>query len=183
MDLDEDGKTRVIEHGNPPLMLLRGQTPVPIERASLTLEAWKDRVIHYSEFDTQLGDRIVFFSDGVSQSGPGPRRPAAGLGQRSGDGFLAAADRRRTGDFGAANCRAHLVAEALLNDGRAGQGRHHLRRRFITASPARLLVITGPPFNRERDGELAEMAQPSMAGRPFAAAPRRALSPGCCAAL
>ena len=61
VDLDEDGKTRVIEHGNPPLILLRGQTPVPIERASLTLETWKDRVIHYSEFDTQLGDRIVFF--------------------------------------------------------------------------------------------------------------------------
>ena len=80
VDMDDDGKTRVIEHGNPPLVLLRGQTPMPLERASLTLEAWKDRVIQYSEFDTQLGDRIVFFSDGVSQSGLGRSGLALGLG-------------------------------------------------------------------------------------------------------
>jgi hypothetical protein len=71
VDLDEDGKTRVIEHGNPPLTLFRGRTEVPLERLSLTLENWKDRVIYYSEFDTQLDDRIVFYSDGVSQSGLG----------------------------------------------------------------------------------------------------------------
>ena len=37
VDLDEDGRTRVIEHGNPPLVLLRGRAPVALERASLTL--------------------------------------------------------------------------------------------------------------------------------------------------
>jgi hypothetical protein len=51
-----------------------------------------------------------------------------------------------------------LVAEALTNDGRAVKdditcGAIYYHR------PRRLLVITGPPFSQERDGELAELVQ------------------------
>ncbi len=157
VDLDSDGKTRVIEHGNPPLILLRGQAPVPIERASLTLETWKDRVIHYSEFDTQLGDRIVFFSDGVSQSGLGRAGLPLGWGSERVTDFL----RRQIAaenEISSRELSRKLVAEALANDGRAAKdditcGAIYYRR------PRRLLVITGPPFSKERDGELAELAQ------------------------
>ncbi len=157
VDLDEDGKTRVIEHGNPPLVLLRGQTPVPIERASLTLETWKDRVIHYSEFDTQLGDRIVFFSDGVSQSGLGRVGLPLGWGQDRVTDFLQRQISAEN-EISSRELSRNLVAEALLNDGRAAKdditcGAIYYRR------PRRLLVITGPPFSKERDGELAELVQ------------------------
>jgi Stage II sporulation protein E (SpoIIE) len=157
VDLDEDGKTRVIEHGNPPLVLLRGLAPVPVERASLTLEKWKDRVIHYSEFDTQLGDRIVCFSDGVAQSGLGRPGLPFGWGQERAVEFL---QREIAGDteISARELSRRLVAGAAANDGR-------LAKDDITCGviyyrhPRRLLVITGPPFNRERDAELAELAQ------------------------
>ena len=157
VDLDEDGKTRVIEHGNPPLILLRGQTPVPIERASLTLETWKDRVIHYSEFDTQLGDRIVFFSDGVSQSGLGRVGFPLGWGQDRVTDFLQRQISAEN-EISSRELSRKLVAEALTSDGRAAKdditcGAIYYRR------PRRLLVITGPPFSKERDGELAELVQ------------------------
>jgi hypothetical protein len=157
VDLDEDGKTRVIEHGNPLLVLLRGQSPVPIQRASLTLETWKDRVIRYSEFDTQLGDRIVFYSDGVSQSGLGraglplgwgPERVVEFLGRQiSAEGHISSQELSRS-----------LVNEALVNDG--GQAKDDITCGAVYyRCPRRLLVITGPPFNRERDGELAELVR------------------------
>jgi hypothetical protein len=157
VDLEEDGQTRVIEHGNPPLTLLRGQTPVPLERASLTLEAWKERVIYYSEFDTQLGDRIIFYSDGVSQSGLGRAGLPFGWGQERVTQFL----RRQIAaeqEISARELTRNLVAEALINDGRAAKddiscGTIYYRR------PRKLLVITGPPFHRERDGELAELVR------------------------
>jgi len=157
VDLDEDGKTRVIEHGNPPLVLLRGQSPVPIERASLTLETWKDRVIYYSEFDTQLGDRIVFFSDGVSQSGLGRVGLPLGWGQDRVTDFLQRQISTEN-EISSRELSRKLVAEALTNDGRAAKdditcGAIYYRR------PRRLLVITGPPFSKERDGELAELVQ------------------------
>jgi hypothetical protein len=157
VDLDEDGKTRVIEHGNPPLVLLRGQAPVPIDRASLTLETWKDRVIHYSEFDTQLGDRIVFYSDGVSQSGLGRVGFPLGWGQARVNEFLS----RQIGaenEISSRELSHNLVGEALVNDGQAAKdditcGVIYYRH------PRQLLVITGPPFNRERDEELANLAE------------------------
>jgi hypothetical protein len=157
VDLDEDGKTRVIEHGNPPLVLLRGQSAMPIERASLTLEAWKDRVIYYSEFDTQLGDRILFFSDGVSQSGLGRVGFPLGWGQDRVTTFVQKQIAAEN-DISSRELSHNLVNEALANDGRAAKdditaGAIYYRR------PRKLLVITGPPFNRERDVELAELVQ------------------------
>jgi hypothetical protein len=157
VDLDEDGKTRVIEHGNPPLMLWRGQISVPIERASLTLETWRDREIHYSEFDTQPGDRIVFFSDGVSQSGLGRAGFPLGWGPARVTEFL----RRQISaesEISSQELSRQLVAEALANDGHQAKdditcGAIYYRR------PRRLLVITGPPFSKERDRELAELVQ------------------------
>jgi hypothetical protein len=157
VDLDEDGKTRMIEHGNPPLVLLRGQSPVPIERASLTLETWKDRVIHYSEFDMQLGDRIVFFSDGVSQSGLG--RVGLPLGWRQ-DRVTNYLQRQISAEneISSRELSCKLVAEALANDGRAAKDDITCGAIYYR-SPRRLLVITGPPFSKERDGELAELVQ------------------------
>jgi hypothetical protein len=157
VDLDEDGKTRVIEHGNPPLMLMRGPSPVPIERASLTLEAWKDRVIYYSEFDTQLGDRIVFFSDGVSQSGLGRLGLPLGWGSDRVTQFVQRQIALEN-EISARELSQRVVAEALVNDGQAAKDDISCGVIYYRW-PRRLLVITGPPFNRERDGELAERVQ------------------------
>ena len=157
VDLDGDGKTRVIEHGNPPLLRLRGATPVPIERVSLTLETWKDRVIYYSEFDTQLGDRIVFFYDGVSQSGLGCAGLPLGWGADRVTDFL----QRQIlveNEISSRELSRKLVAEAVINDARVAKDDITCGTIYYRC-PRRLLVLTGPPFNRERDGELAERAQ------------------------
>jgi len=154
VDLDEDGKTRVIEHGNPPLVLLRGQTPVPVQRTGFTLEAWKDRVIHYSEFDTQLGDRIVYFSDGVSQSGLGRAGMPLGWGQANVVSFLSEQVGQEN-EISAHELSRRLVAKAATHDG-LGPKDDITCGVVYYRHPRRLLIITGPPFCKERDGELAE---------------------------
>jgi hypothetical protein len=157
VDLDEDGKTRVIEHGNPPLILLRGMQPQPLERVSITLEKWKDRVIRYSEFDTQLGDRIIYFSDGVSQSGLGRPGLPLGWGPERAVDFLCRQISEEN-EISSREISRRLVTEALVNDGR-------LAKDDITCGavyyrcPRRLLVISGPPFCKERDGALADLVR------------------------
>ena len=157
VDLDDDGRTRVIEHGNPPLLLLRGEQPVALERTDITLENWKDRTIRYSEFDLQLGDRIVCFSDGVTQSGLGRKGLPLGWGADNVARFLTR-QIAQDAEISAQELSRKLVAEALANDGSAAQdditcGVVYYRH------PRRLLVITGPPFSKERDPELAELVQ------------------------
>lgn len=157
VDLDEDGKTRVIEHGNPPLVWLRGQTPMPLERVSITLDGWKDRVIHYSEFDTQLGDRIVCFSDGVTQSGLGGPNLPFGWGQEKTVRFLCD-EVSRENEISARTLSRNLVTEAVRKDGREPKDDITCGVVYYRC-PRRLLVITGPPFSKERDGELAELVR------------------------
>ena len=153
VDLDEDGRTRAIEHGNPALVLIRGSVPVPLKRAEVKLENWKDRTICYSEFDVQLGDRVVCFSDGISQSGLGRRGFPLGWGQDRVCAFLGdliARDR----EVSSRELTRKLVAEALANDA-------SIPRDDMTCAavyyrhPRRLLLITGPPFLKEHDADLA----------------------------
>jgi Stage II sporulation protein E (SpoIIE) len=153
VDLDEDGRARAIEHGNPALVLIRGSVPVPLKRTEVKLENWKDRTICYSEFDVQLGDRVVCFSDGISQSGLGRRGFPLGWGQDRVCAFLGdliARDR----EVSSRELTHKVVAEALANDA-------SIPRDDMTCAavyyrhPRRLLLITGPPFLKEHDADLA----------------------------
>ncbi|HWI56792.1 MAG TPA: SpoIIE family protein phosphatase, partial [Bacillota bacterium] len=155
VDLDDTGRTRVIEHGNPALILLRGQYPVPLARAEITLENWKDRTIRYSEFDLQLGDRIICFSDGVSQSGLGRPGMPLGWGGDAAMSFLCRQVAQETA-ISSQELARKVVAQALVNDASVAKdditcGVVYYRR------PRRLLVITGPPFCKERDDALADL--------------------------
>ncbi|HWQ93614.1 MAG TPA: SpoIIE family protein phosphatase [Clostridia bacterium] len=155
VDLDQDGRTRVIEHGNPPLILLRGAQSVPLERIEITLENWKDRTICYSEFDLQLGDRIVCLSDGISQSGLGRPGLPLGWGTENVVRFVSG-ELQRDSQVSSRELARKVLGEALVND-------RAIARDDMTCGvvyyrhPRRLLVITGPPFCKERDQELADL--------------------------
>jgi len=157
VDTDADGNTRTIEHGNPDFVLLRGTAEVRPPKAAFALEQWKDRVISHAAFQTQLGDRIICCSDGVSQSGLGqPGLPLGWRRERLVD--FAAELVQRDRDISTARLAREIVARSLQNDGAAAKdditcGVIHFRH------PRKLLIVTGPPFNKERDGELGELVQ------------------------
>lgn len=157
VDMDADGYTRIIEHGNPPHLYLRGALPLAPEKVTLTLEQWKDRMISYCEFQAELGDRIVCCSDGVSQSGLG--QPGMPLGWRNENVCdFVVSQLRLFPDLSSQRLADELVARALANDGEKAKD-------DITAAvisfrrPRRLLVITGPPFDKSRDAELGDLVR------------------------
>jgi hypothetical protein len=154
VDLDDRGCTRAIEHGNPALLLIRGGEPIALQRTDITLDNWKDRTIRYSEFDMQLGDRLVCFSDGISQSGLGRRGFPLGWGNDRVCAFLRqqiAADK----EISSRDLTRRIIAEALVNDGAVAKDDMTCAVVYYR-HPRRLLVITGPPFLEEHDAELAE---------------------------
>jgi len=152
VDLDEHGRARAIEHGNPALVLIRGTIPVPLERAEVTLENWKDRTICYSEFDLQLGDRVVCFSDGISQSGLGRRGFPLGWGQDRVCAFLSDLIARER-EISSRELTRKVVAEALVNDASIPRDDMSCAAVYYR-HPRRLLLITGPPFLKEHDADL-----------------------------
>jgi hypothetical protein len=74
VDTSIEGTTRVIEQGNPQFLLIRGGRAVELPCTEKSNPNWRDRRIRFYELETRAEDRLVVFSDGVSQAGMGTER-------------------------------------------------------------------------------------------------------------
>lgn len=150
------GWTRIIEMDNPGFLLLRDGAVVPVEKRHMSSPKWSNRTIHLSEIFTLPEDRIVFFSDGVTQAGMGAWPTP--LGWRE-EGCADLVLRRTAKDpHMSARRLARAVVDGAFNrepDGKAGDDITCAVMYFRT--PRRLLLLSGPPFARERDGEYAHL--------------------------
>ena len=156
IDLDETGHLRFIEHGNPPLILLRGTDVVELQRKEITLERWKDRIIYHGRTKLQIGDRLVCFSDGISQSGMGRQDMPLGWTHEEGVAFVRAIIEENEA-ISSRRLTAALMEQGLANDrGYARDDSSCMVVHFRV--PRQLLIMTGPPFVPQRDFELAQAA-------------------------
>jgi hypothetical protein len=156
VDVASTGETRIVEHGNPPFLLIRPEGKVKVQKTAFLPKRWKDRVINFSTFNVQREDRIIFFSDGITQAGTGEFRTPCGWGLENVEQFA------REEIFGNPSISARelsrlLVAKAVEIDGRTAKDDITCGVVYFR-SPRQLLVLTGPPFNRAHDQQLASMA-------------------------
>jgi len=158
VDLDEDGPVRIIEHDNPPVILLRGDAEAQLDhKARFAPPEWAERIITYGEATLEIGDRLIVFSDGVTQSGMERGGMPMGWGRRA---VLERAREiiRAEPEIASQRLAAQLVDAAHQND--AGRAKDDITCAVIYfRRPRRLLVATGPPFRRERDAELAALVR------------------------
>lgn len=157
VDIGGAGETRIIEHGNPPFLLVRPNGDLKIEKSEVRPERWHDRLINFSTFDVQREDRIIFFSDGITQAGMGEYRTPLGWGLESVDRFVR--DKiERNPHISARELSRVLVAQAEEVDGFCAKDDITCGVVYFR-SPRQLLVMTGAPFNRAHDADLAKMAE------------------------
>ncbi|MGD0730333.1 MAG: SpoIIE family protein phosphatase [Terracidiphilus sp.] len=157
VDMANTGETRIIEHGNPPFLLIRPNGEASLEKTSLRPKRWQDRIISFSTFDVQREDRIVFFSDGITQAGMGEYRTPLGWGLENVDKFV----REKIDRYPYISARELsrlMVAKAEEVDGLSAKDDITCGVVYFR-SPRQLLVMTGAPFNRAHDHDLAKMAE------------------------
>jgi hypothetical protein len=61
----------------------RDHREVSFHKTSFSLEQWQDRLISHASFCMQEGDRLVAFSDGISQAGMGSPTMPLGWGREA----------------------------------------------------------------------------------------------------
>lgn len=157
VDIASTGHTRIIEHGNPPVLLIRPNAEVTIEKTEVRPERWHDRVISFTSFDVQREDRIIFFSDGITQAGMGEYRTPFGWGLESVASFVREKIARNS-QISARELSRCLVNRAEEIDGLTAKDDITCGVVYFRC-PRQLLVMTGAPFNRARDVDLAKMAE------------------------
>ena len=157
--MDPWGATRIVEYDNPPFVLMRGPEPVPVpaELLPLPTTAGREAALRHTRFEARPGDRIVFFSDGVSQAGVGSPGTPLGWGQEAATRHLAKVIRDRPQISARQLARALVLRAQALDGGRAGDdiscGVVYYRE------PREVLLLTGAPVLRTRDPELAAAAR------------------------
>ena len=157
VDLEGTGDARVIEFDNPSFVLLRGSRAEPVACESIDVGGKPGRTLRYSRFRMQLGDRVAFFSDGISQAGMGGRATPLGWGRDRVAEFVAGLVEADPA-VSARDLAQRMVAEAVRLDG--DQSKDDTTAAVLCyREPRRTVVITGPPLARQRDEELAQIAR------------------------
>jgi len=157
VDVDEQGMVQILEYDNPRFILLRDNQIVCPEETTMTFRPGtvKRNEITSCQFQAQPGDRLVFFSDGVTQSGLGTASWPLGWGGDSVRDFVLRLLAREP-EISSDQLSRAVVRESLKHDVYKARdditcGSVYFRR------PRRLMIATGPPYNPERDSHLAEL--------------------------
>lgn len=155
------GEVRMIEYENPPATLLRGLEPLPIERTEYTLPRWSGRRMTYATFRMQLGDRLFFCSDGITQAGLGEPETPFGQGLERVIPWLQEAIAIAPEVGANVLCKGAADRATRLDGGRAGDDTTaamiHYRNPRVTQ------ILTGCPFDKEQDAAYAALVtQPGV---------------------
>ena len=151
-----DGKTRIYEMDNPQCMIVRDGKLLNVSHHEVTADNWKDRTINVYHFEAKEEDRIIVMSDGVTQAGLGnPKYP---LGwQREGVWNFVENQVRRKPYISASALAEAIVHEALSKEPENKAGDDISCTVIYFRKPRKLLLLSGPPFDEEKDKEVAEM--------------------------
>ncbi len=151
-----EGKTRIYEMDNPGCFIVRDFQQYCLAHHEITAENWKDRIINVYQFLAQEEDRIIIMSDGVTQAGLGnPKYP---LGwQREGVWKFIENQIRRHPYISATDLAEAIVHEALSKEPEGKAGDDISCTVVYFRKPRKLLLLSGPPFDEEKDKEIAEM--------------------------
>lgn len=156
VDIESNSNVKVMEYDNPSYLLIRDGTVIEpiklyskIERKNLKTAPSKEAVIYYSDFKSKIGDRLIFFSDGVTQSGMGSKAFPLGWGESGVQKYILSIIEENP-TISARNLAKLIVQKALSHD--IYKAKDDISSGVIYfRNPRDLLIMTGPPINIEHD--------------------------------
>ena len=156
VDIESDGTTSILEYDNPHAIILRGNTLFEPAWKTVTLEKGRNagKTLRTCSFYPKKEDRIVICSDGVAQSGMGSADFPFGWEREN----MAAYATRLVSNEPSISARVmagKVVSAAYKND------RYKAKDDISCAviyfrEPRKLLICTGPPYEKENDKTLAD---------------------------
>ncbi len=154
VDCDQEGLTRIVEEGNPEFILLRGAQPEEAPCRVLTSKRFPNRHMRIAETSMNAGDRLIVCSDGVTQAGLGTLSYKLGW-RRDGLSDFAVEKIRDNPTISSRELSEAIVEESMSLEpgGKPYDDTSCLVMYF--RHPRRLMVLSGPPYDEERDAECA----------------------------
>jgi len=155
IDIESSGRATILEYDNPPTIVLRGNQIFDPSWKKVVLEKGKHsgKVLRTCSFLPEKEDRIIFCSDGVSQSGMGSEEFPFGW-ERDNIANYAASLVSSEASISAVMLAGKIVTMAHKNDSYKARDDISCATIYFR-EPRKLLICTGPPYEKEKDKELA----------------------------
>ncbi len=159
VDIEADGETRILEYDNPQCIILRGNKPLNPNWENITMESERNRgkILRTCRFYPKLGDRIVFMSDGVAQSGMGSEKYPFGWGRDATEEYILGLIHHEP-SLSASKIAAKVVNYAHINDRYSSKDDTSCAVIYFR-EPRKLLIVTGTPFEEDRDKEYGNIVR------------------------
>jgi len=156
VDIEFDGNVRILEYDNPQTLIMRGSKVFEPQWTCVMLEGEKNagKEIKSCEFTPEKEDRIIIFSDGVTQSGLGGGKYLFGWGRENVMDYITEIISHEA-DIAAPGLAHKVVNMANVNDGYLSQDDTSCAVIYFR-QPRKLLICTGPPFEDSNDKILAQ---------------------------
>lgn len=158
IDIEIGGRVSILEYDNPQCTIFRKNEVFNPGWQCLLLEEGKNKKeLLYTSFVPQKEDRILFWSDGIAQSGLGSDKYPFGWGVNEMVGFVMEKI-KKSPTISARKLSVLTVNKAFQND------HYHAKDDTSCASiyfrePRKLLLCTGPPIRKASDKELAKIVK------------------------
>ncbi len=155
IDIEINGDVSILEYDNPQTLIMRGNEVFMPEWQCIIMEGEnRGKELRFCRFKPQKEDRIIFASDGITQSGLGSEAYPMGWGEENLQNFVKTTIEHEP-DVSASKLCRRVVTKAAKNDGFISKDDTTCAVVYFR-DPRRLLICTGPPFKKEKDKELAD---------------------------
>jgi hypothetical protein len=155
IDIESSGRATILEYDNPLTVILRGNQIFDPSWKKVVLEKGKHigKILKTCTFIPEKEDRIIFCSDGVTQSGMGSEQFPFGW-ERENMTTYAASLVSGEASISAVMLAGKIVTMAHKNDNY--KARDDISCAIIYfREPRKLLICTGPPYENDKDKDLA----------------------------
>ncbi len=157
IDIELNGQTHILEYDNPQCIIVRGKKILEPEWTCLMINSKKSqsKEIKSCSIYPKKEDRIIFFTDGVSQSGLGSNVLTMGWGVNGAKQYIQNLINKEP-NIAANKLATKVINEAYKND--VFKAKDDISCCVIYfREPRKLLLVSGPPFEEEKDKEFANL--------------------------
>ncbi len=156
VDIEADGMTTILEYDNPKAIIIRNNKLFDPQWQYITMHTDKNegKEIRTCRFKPKKEDRLIFCTDGITQSGLGTERYPLGFGldklEEYTGNFL-----KNSPHISAAKLAEKIVNLAYRNDNYFSKDDTSCASIYFR-EPRKLLISTGPPFEEKNDSQLGK---------------------------
>lgn len=163
VDIESSGRTTILNYDNPDCIVLRSQEILSLEWENILLDSEKNKgkEIKVCTFQARKEDRIILLTDGITQSGLGGEKYLLGWGDN-----VANMARSAVGEnpgISASRLATNIVSRAHAIDGYIAKDDISTAVIYLR-SPRKLLLCSGPPYDKLHDPDLAAVVR-SFSGK------------------